>query len=134
VRFSSLYLYWAFLGVTLDHQLGNLTSLLRAQDGARPWFRGLQRRYPSQRSTPFIDAQIDFDLRTAFHSDAAPKTQPRWLSTAYDCFSNKEGSNYQIQMGVLFPYDHCPELQSESAVDLIAKAWLGCKPLIELAR
>ena len=70
MRFPSLYLYWAFLVVTLDHQLGNLTSLLRAQDGARPWFCG-------QRSTPFIDAQIDFDLRTAFHSDAAPKTQPR---------------------------------------------------------
>jgi hypothetical protein len=89
----------------------NLAPLLRAQHCAKPWFRGVQRRYLSQRAKPFIDAQIDFDLRTAFHSSSPPKMQPRWLSAAYDCFSKKEGSNYQIQIGVLFPYEHCPELQ-----------------------
>jgi hypothetical protein len=47
--------------------VSNLSQLLRVQEGARPWFRGVQRRYPSQRSTPFIDALIDFDLRTAIH-------------------------------------------------------------------
>jgi hypothetical protein len=88
--------------------VSNLTPLLRAQSGARPWFRGLQRRYPAQRSTPLIDAQIEFDLRTAFPSSEPPKTQARWLSAAYDCFLNKRGSNYQIQIGVLFPYDQCP--------------------------
>lgn len=112
----------------------NLSPLLRAQDGARPWFRGVQRRYPSQRAKPFLDARIEFDLRTAFRSDSAPKTQLRWLSAAYDCFVNKEGSNYQIQVGVLFPYDHCPALKGESAIDLIAKAWIACKPLVDLAR
>ena len=69
--------------------VSNLAPLLRAQDCAKPWFRGVQRRYPSQRAKPFIDARIDFDLRTAFHSHAAPKMQPRWLSAAYDAFPTK---------------------------------------------
>ena len=46
----------------------NLKPLLRDHEGATPWFRGVQRRYPSQRATPFVDAKIDFDLRTAIPS------------------------------------------------------------------
>jgi hypothetical protein len=83
---------------------------------------------------PFIDARIDFDLRTAVPSSGAPKAQPRWLSAAYSSFANKEGSNYQIQMGVLFRYERCPELRRADAIDLVAAAWLACKPLIDLAR
>jgi hypothetical protein len=113
--------------------VGNLKPLLGSHESARPWFRGVQRRYPSQRATPLIDAKIDFDLRTAFHFGAVPKTQPRWLSVAYDCFSHKEGANYQIQLGVLFPYEGCPEIQTDRAIKLVAEAWLGCKPLVDLA-
>jgi len=61
------------------------------------WSENIQRRYPSQRATPFIDARIDFDLRTAIPFGGPPKTQPRWLSAAYGSFVNKETSNYQIQ-------------------------------------
>jgi hypothetical protein len=43
----------------------NMRPLLRKHPGATPWFRGVQRRYPSQRATPYVDATIDFDLRTA---------------------------------------------------------------------
>lgn len=112
----------------------NLSPLIEKYPGAAPWFRGVQRRYPSQRAVPFIDARIDFDLRTAVASGGPPKLQPRWLSAAYGSFINKEGSNYQIQIGVLFRYERCPELQQAIAIDLIAEAWLGCKPLIDLAR
>ena len=112
----------------------NLRPMLRDHEGAAPWFRGIQRRYPSQRAVPFVDARIDFDLRTAIPSGGSPKTQPRWLSAAYGSFVNKENSNYQIQMGVVFRYDRCPELQQANAIDLIASAWLACKPLIDLAR
>jgi hypothetical protein len=84
---------------------------------------------------PYIDASIEFDLRTAIPSGGGPKTQPRWLSAAYAAYFNKEGSNYQIQVGVLFPYERCPELrQPDDAIDLIALAWLACKPLVDLAR
>ncbi len=97
-------------------------------------FRGVQRRYPSQRAVPFIDARIDFDLRTAVSCSGKPKIQPRWLSVAYGSFVNKEGSNYQIQVGMLFPNDECPDIREPTGIDLIAQAWLACKPLIDLAR
>ncbi|CCB63447.1 MULTISPECIES: hypothetical protein [unclassified Hyphomicrobium] len=114
--------------------VANLKPLLNEHPGATPRFRGVQRRHPSQRSTPFIDALIEFDLRTAVDSDDAPKSQPRWLAAGYNSFVNKEGSNYQIQMGVLFPYEYCPELSEPGAIEMIAKAWLYCKPLVDLAR
>jgi hypothetical protein len=111
----------------------NLKPLLRDHKGATPWCWGLQRRYPSQRATPFVDARIEFDLRTAIPSDGPPKTQPRWLSAAYGAFVDKGGSNYEIQMGVVFRYKYCPELQEADAIDLVAAAWLACKPLVDLA-
>jgi hypothetical protein len=112
----------------------NLKPLLQRHPGATPRFRGLQRRYRTQRSVPFIDARIDFDMRTAIPSSGTPKLQPRWLSAAYNAFVDKQGSNYQIQMGVLFPYDRCPELRQTRANDMVAAAWLACKPLVDLAR
>jgi hypothetical protein len=114
--------------------VNNVKPLLRDCQGATPWFRGIQRRYPSQRAKPFVDAMIEFDLRTAIPSGGPPKTQPRWLSAAYGSFVNKEGSNYQIQMGVVFEYDRCPELRQAEAINLVASAWLACKPLVDLAR
>lgn len=112
----------------------NLKPLMRNHQGATPWFRGIQRRYPTQRSAPFVDARIEFDLRTAFPAAGPPKTQPRWLSAAYGAFVNKEGANYQIQIGVVFRYDDCPGLRDAGADDLIAAAWLACKPLVDMGR
>jgi hypothetical protein len=112
----------------------NLKPLLRKCPGATPRFRGVQRRYPSQRAAPFIDARIDFDLRTAVPRAGPPKIQPQWLTAAYNSFVNKQGSNYQIQIGVLFSYDRYPELRNANALDLVAAAWLACKPVVDLAR
>jgi hypothetical protein len=112
--------------------VGNMKALLRKHPGATPWFRGVQRRYPSQRATPYIDATIDFDLRTAVRLPNAPKLQPRWLAAAYGSFVEKEGTNYQIQIGALFRYERCPELRRPDASNLIAEAWLACKPLVDL--
>jgi hypothetical protein len=109
-----------------------LKPLLRRHKGATPWFRGVQRRYPKRRATPYYDATIDFDLRTATPSGDPPKAQPRWLSAAYGSFVNKKGTNYQIQMGVIFRYNRCPELRQTDAINLIAEAWLACKPLVDL--
>ncbi|MEJ2379313.1 MAG: hypothetical protein P8Y71_29300, partial [Pseudolabrys sp.] len=74
----------------------NLRPLLRKCPGAVPAFRGMQRRYPSQKAIPFIDARIEFDLRTAVPRSGAPKVQPQWLRAGYNAFVKKGGSNYQI--------------------------------------
>jgi hypothetical protein len=117
----------------IEQIVARMNPLLKKQKGATPWFLGLQRRYLSQRATPFNDARIEFDLRTAT-DDGPAKTQLKWLSAAYGAFVDKEGSNYQIQVGVVFPYQACRELQYDSAIDLVAQAWLACKPLIDLDR
>lgn len=85
-------------------------------------------------AVPFLDAHIEFDLRTAAPAPDGPKSQPRWLSAAYGSFINKEGANYQIQMGVLFRYERCLEIRQADALGLVADAWLNCKPLVDLAR
>ena len=113
--------------------VSNMGPLLRTQKGATPWFRGVQRRYPSQRSVPIVDAMIEFDLRTALPG-GPPKHQSRWLSAAYASFVDKAHSNYQIQIGVIFRHDRCPDLRHPAAIDLVEHAWLGCKPLVDLAR
>ncbi|MBX9828027.1 MAG: hypothetical protein K2Y27_23920 [Xanthobacteraceae bacterium] len=69
--------------------LRNLKPLLRSQKYAAPWFRGIQRRYPAQSAPAFIDARIDFDLRTAVPNSGAPKAQPNWLSAAFASFVDK---------------------------------------------
>ena len=118
----------------IEKVVARMNPLLLAHKGATPLFRGIQRRYPTQRSAPFIDAKIEFDLRTAFDAGGPPKTQTKWLSAAYGAFVEKEGSNYQIQIGVIFRYGDCPEVWDEDAADLVAAAWLACKPLVDLAR
>jgi len=118
----------------VEQILRNLKPLLRSHKYATPWFRGIQRRYPSQSAPAFVDARIDFDLRTAVPDGGLPKAQPNWLSAAFGSFAEKRGSNYQIQLGVVFPYARCPELASPKALGLIANAWLGFKPLTDLWR
>lgn len=114
--------------------LANMKPMLRKAPEATPWFRGVQRRYPSQKAQPYIDAQIDFDLRTAMPSARQPKAQPAWLAAAYGVFVSKRGTNYQIQLGAHFRYDRCPQLRNASALELVAGTWLACRPLIELMR
>lgn len=112
----------------------NLEPLLTGHQGVVPWFRGVQRRYPSQRSMPHLDARIEFDLRTAVPGSGGPKAQPLWLTAAYEAFLSKAGANYQMQMGVIFSPDRCAAMKSPAALDLIEAAWKACKPLVELSR
>jgi hypothetical protein len=114
--------------------IDNLEPLLHQNEGAKPWCIGVQRRWPSRRATPYTDARIELDLRTAVVGSGPPKRQLRWLSSAYGSFVNKGSSNYQISMGVVFPYEKCPELRKPDAIELIARSWLARKPLVDLAR
>jgi hypothetical protein len=132
MRRNLIALHEAGFRKLVEEIVNNLEPLLRDHKGATPWFRGVQRRYPSERATPFLDAMIEFDLRTAVPAGGLVKSQSRWLSAGYGSLVSKEGSNYQIQIGVVFRYERCPEFRQADAIDLIASAWLACKPLVDL--
>ena len=59
----------------IEDILARMKPLLKKQKGASPWFLGHQRRYPSQRATPFNDARIEFDLRTAIEGGRRKRSQ-----------------------------------------------------------
>lgn len=114
----------------LEKILRNMRPLIK--HGAQPWFRGVQRRYPSQKATPFIDARIDFDLRTAFDS-GPPKSQPVWLAAGFEAFQRKHKTNYQFQVGALIPLEDSPKMRTPQGLSIVSAAWVACKPLIDLA-
>jgi hypothetical protein len=114
-------------------QSGHSSALLLRYPGVTPWFRGVQRRWPSRSSPPYLDAIIAFDLRTAAEASEGPKPQLRSLEAGYGSFIDKR-SNYEMQLGARFQYDRCPKLRHPDATDLIARAWLACEPLVDLGR
>jgi hypothetical protein len=111
----------------------NLKPLLDDEPNAVPTMRCVQRRYPNQRSVPFLDAELEFDLRTAFNNDHPAKHQPQWFDALYDVFSNKR-SNYQFQVGVVFKHNSCESMKSANSLKLLAKSWIACEPLISAAK
>lgn len=113
--------------------LENLKPLIDDEPNAIPTMRSVQRRYPSQRSVPFLDAELAFDLRTAFNTDHPAKYQPQWFDALYDVFANKR-SNYQFQIGVVFPHGSCESMRSSQSLKLLARSWIACEPLISAAR
>ena len=112
--------------------LKRMAPVMKLEPMATPCIRGVQRRYLSQRSIPFVDAEIHFDIRTAFEGEAPIKQQPQWLSIAYEVFTNKK-SNFQIQIGMKFDYQRCAIVRTEKTLDAIAGAWIACAPVVELA-
>lgn len=111
--------------------LSNMETRILSKEGfAIPTIRAIQRRYRTQRSVPFVDGLIDFDMRTAFADKAPVKQQPQWLSSVFEAFTGKQ-SNLQVQIGVKFEVARCPTMQTADALELIAEAWLACKPLVD---
>jgi len=108
----------------------NLNSAVTGINGAVPWVEILQRRYPSQRSEPIIDATLRFDLRTAFTSSGKIKHQQQWLDATYEALS-KRHSNLQLAVGAIFPFDRCPEVRKPEVLNHVANVWIACKPLID---
>jgi hypothetical protein len=115
--------------------LENISKALKGVNGAVPWVEILQRRYPSQRSEPIIDATLEFDLRTAFGDQPGIKNlikhQGQWLDATYDALS-KRNSNLQLAVGAIFPFDGCPDVRKPEILNHVANVWLGCKPLIDV--
>ena len=121
-----------FVGV-FSEVLKKFDESLGTVPGAVPWVELVQRRYPSQRSAPFIDALLEFDLRTSFPAKDAkektPKWQSQWLTTVYDAL-NDRNANLQLAAGVRFPYDRCTATNKREILDHIASAWISCAPLV----
>ncbi len=111
--------------------LERMRPTLDACEGMEPRLYAVQRRYRTQRSVPFRDAIIDFDLRTAFDGVGPPKNQPQWLDAVYGCLASKK-SNFQFQIGAVFPYRTCEKIRSADALNHVAEAWIACRPLIKL--
>jgi hypothetical protein len=111
----------------------NLRPVVRRAPGAAPWFIGLQRHYPTQRSTPIVDARLDFDLRTlalAGKASGPVKPQPALLDIAYGALRNRR-PNYQMAVGLILPYGTCTAGRSRRALDLVARTWIGCRPILD---
>jgi hypothetical protein len=119
---------FARLGAEL---LRGFRPCLRMASCSSPRMYVTQRHYPSQRATPVTDARVEFDLRTAMAGGGGGvRFQPQWLDAAYEALAGKR-SNLQFGAGVRFPYGRGP-IESPVALDLIASAWLGCRPLLRI--
>ena len=109
--------------------LQKMTPVLVKEPAAVPTMRAVQRRYPTQRSVPYIDALLEFDLRTAFDGEG-PKKQIQWIEALFEAFERKK-SNCQFQFGVVFDHAKCVTMRDAIALDLLAMSWIACKPLVE---
>ena len=110
--------------------LKRMQPILAKCKGMEPRMIAVQRRFPSQRSVPFRDAVIDFDLRTGFDEVGPPKTQRQWIDAVYGCLAEQK-SNFRTQIGARFPYRTCKAIGTVDALDYMAEAWIACRPLIE---
>ena len=117
---------------------GGLRPVIRMAGKASPIVAAYQRHFPSRTSPSVLDARIQADLRTLVEGESkngrrdGVKHQPQWIEAAYSAYANRR-SNIEMAFGVSFPYDGCPALrQRRESLDLIAGAWLACKPLLEV--
>ena len=123
--------YDGFSGVIAEIA-SNISSNLHRYSGAAPILEARQRRYPSRRSVPTVDAHLTFDLRTAFacnSNGSKVKSQPQWLRATFDAFVNKR-ANLQLAVGATFPYRTCKATAERGILDGIAASWIGCSPLL----
>ncbi|WP_185235412.1 hypothetical protein [Teredinibacter franksiae] len=118
--------------VLIAEVVENLEPLIDREPRLSPWCTSVQRRYPSQRSVPIVDATLEFDLRTAIES-TEPKVKPQeaWLIAAYDTLCNKK-SNYQIQIGAVIPFEDARCVPSKELLSLVKGIWLACRPLLDV--
>ena len=112
---------------------GKLARVTRNDRGAVPLIWMVQRRFPSQRASEIVDAQLGFDLRTAFGASSRRGSvcaQPQWLDAAFNALSHKR-SNLQFAIGVAFPYAYSRSVGQRAWLDRVVETWLACKPLLQ---
>ena len=122
----------------IEQTTDRIIAALNKFPGSRPEIGVIQRRYPSQRAAPIIDADLRLDPRTAIPRRRGTgkgqiKYQPQWLRAVYDALKARR-SNLQLQVGAVFPYDRCEAVHHSSIEEAVAKTWIALKPVIEMAR
>jgi len=102
----------------------------RVFKSARPIIEVVQRHYPSQRSTPVVDARLEFDPRTVGNSaNGNVKKQEQWLEAVFRALERKQ-SNIQVGIGAVLPYRD-RRINSRDVLNVIAGVRIGCKPWID---
>lgn len=116
----------------LQQATGDISAALGGLRAYRPIARVMQRRYPSQRSVPLMDARMTLDLRT-LSGDPQPgfgpaiKSQPEWARAAYELLLNRR-SNIQFQIGVEFSYTQFGELADRNSDRHFEAAFRALRP------
>ena len=112
--------------------LKEMISVMPDCPGMEPRLRIRQRRWPTPSARPLVDAYTDVDLRTLDgNSESRVKRQPEWIGTVFDVLKNKN-SNLELQIGASFPYRTCPKIAGPNALNFVARAWIACKPYIDV--
>lgn len=107
----------------------NMKRVVSLDPTVKPLIKVLQRHYVSQSAPPTTDAELYFDLRTAFEPSTGPqKYQPQWLRTVYDAMRNKK-SNMQMQVGVEIPLGTSNIVRSEKLVKVFHEAARALLPV-----
>jgi hypothetical protein len=108
----------------------HMEPIVRRAPSATPRIRLNQRHFLYQNSQSKTDAELDFDLRTAFRpSKGRIKYQPQWLDATFEVIKRRK-SNLQMQVWLRIPYVE-KITDNRGVLDLIAEAWLACRPLID---
>lgn len=113
----------------LESALGSIQKELKGVKGYKPVIRLVQRHYKTQRSKAVIDGLMDVDLRACFGgkdglTGKSIKRQEEWLHAFYALLANKR-SNLQFQIGVVFPFDGCPDIKTEHADEVFMASFLS---------
>ncbi len=117
----------------VERVLEKMRPVLDDFPGMEPRLRVRQRRRPSRSTLPMMDAYIDVDLRTYINDQEAAKFHPRWVDAGFDALRNKKSHiSLELQIGARFPYRTCPYIAGPDALDCVARAWIACKPYIDV--
>lgn len=121
--------YDGFVDLLLDIE-DRLQEVVQQSKDARPRIYAIQRRYASQRATPQTNARLEADLRTLVPGGRdGVKHQPQWIEAIYLLLTEKRSN---IQFGVTAAFDYsCPIVRSPEVANLYARAWIGCRPMLE---
>ena len=117
-----------------DKVLENMRPVLSDCPGMQPRLR-IWQRYGKPRNAPLrVDAVIDVDLRTLDGDQSSGvKSQPEGAGAAFDVLKNKKSrANIELQIGARFPYRTCPVIAEPHALNFVAKAWVACKPYVDV--
>ncbi len=124
-------------GQLMQDTARRLSRALPSGSGAVPWAEVVQRRYPSRRAVPIVDARLHYDLRAAVEVEpqrgkSPVKLQPQWLDATFGALVDRR-SNLQLAVGAVFPYARCSAIRSRKALDLFAATWIACIPMLNVA-